>query len=338
MKDKLIHALSITGFGWFAPVIRLAHGENPDEQLRQILFMIGLPVLTFAIFLAAWSGASAGIQTNLGRVPGPVQVYEQVKSLAYEHASERQKKAEFYKTQAQKNADILAEDPSAAVKTRKYTGRPTYLDQIFTSLRTVFTGFLIAAFISVPLGILCGLNRAIMTALNPLIQIFKPVSPVAWLPIVTMVVSAVYTIPKEWLPKSYVISSITVSLCCLWPSLINTSVGVASLDKDYINVGRVLKLGFLAKVFKIVLPASMPYIFAGLRISLGVGWIVLIASEMLSQNPGLGKFIWDEFQNGSSQSLARIMVAVFTIGLIGFALDRIMITLHKLVSFNHEHA
>jgi nitrate/nitrite transport system permease protein len=151
-----------------------------------------------------------------------------------------------------------------------------------------------------------------------------------------MVVSALYTIPQEWLPKSYVISSITVALCCLWPSLINTSLGVLSIDKDYVNVGRVLRLGFFTKIFKIVLPATMPYIFAGLRISLGVGWIVLIASEMLSQNPGLGKFIWDEFQNGSSQSLARIMVAVFTIGVIGFALDRVMIALHKLVSFGQD--
>jgi nitrate/nitrite transport system permease protein len=307
-----------------------------EEQLRQILLNVGVPVLTFALFLFAWSGASAAIQTSLGTVPGPVQVFEQVKSLAHEHQEERRKQDEFYKVQKEKNTAKLATNPSGPVKIRKFTGKPTYLDQICTSLQTVFTGFLIASLVAVPLGILCGLSRTIMTALNPLIQIFKPVSPVAWLPIVTMVVSALYTLPKEWLPKSYVISSITVSLCCLWPTLINTSLGVMSIDKDYINVARVLRLGFFAKIFKIVLPAAMPYIFAGLRISLGVGWIVLIASEMLSQNPGLGKFIWDEFQNGSSQSLARIMVAVFTIGVIGFALDRIMIMLHKLVSFGQE--
>lgn len=307
-----------------------------NEPLRQILWKVGTPALTFGVFLLLWSTASANITTNLGQVPGPTQVLVQAKSLAVEHRTERRKEAEFRKNQTERNAKKLAEDPSAEVKIRKYTGRATYLDQIFTSLRTVFTGFLIASFIAVPVGILCGLSRTIMLALNPLIQIFKPVSPVAWLPIVTMVVSAVYVVPKEWMPKSYVISSITVSLCCLWPSLINTSIGVASIDKDYINVARVLKLGFFAKIFKIVLPAAMPYIFAGLRISLGVGWIVLIASEMLSQNPGLGKFIWDEFQNGSSQSLARIMVAVFTIGLVGFALDRVMVALHKLVSFGQE--
>ena len=336
MKNKLIQVLSISGLGWFTPMIRLASGENPEEQIRRIFWDIGVPVSTFALFLLVWSGASAGIQTNLGKVPGPMQVIEQVKSLAHEHREERRKRTEFYKSQAEKNAEKLVANPLEPVKVRKYTGKPTYLDQIFTSLHTVFTGFMIASLIAVPLGILCGLSRTIMTALNPLIQIFKPVSPVAWLPIVTMIVSALYTVPKDWLPKSYVISSITVSLCCLWPSLINTSIGVASLDKDYINVARVLRLSFYSKVSKIVLPASIPYIFAGLRISLGVGWVVLIASEMLAQNPGLGKFVWDEFQNGSSQSLARIMVAVFTIGLIGFALDRIMVMIHQLVSFGRE--
>ena len=307
-----------------------------ENYTQWFLRTAGIPAVTFAIFLGVWSAASAGIQTSLGKVPGPLDVLEQAKSLAYEHREERNKRAEFYKVQAEKNAAKLAADPTETVKIRKYTGKPTYLDQICTSLRTVFTGFLIASLIAVPLGILCGLSRTIMTAFNPLIQIFKPVSPVAWLPIVTMIVSALYTVPSEWLPKSYVISSITVALCCLWPSLINTSLGVMAIDKDYINVARVLRLSSSAKIFKIVLPSSMPYIFAGLRISLGVGWIVLIASEMLSQNPGLGKFIWDEFQNGSSQSLARIMVAVFTIGIVGFALDRIMISLHKLVSFGQE--
>jgi nitrate/nitrite transport system permease protein len=109
-------------------------------------------------------------------------------------------------------------------------------------------------------------------------------------------------------------------------------MGVSSIDKDLINVGRVIRLNWTAQVFKIALPASLPHIFTGLRISLGIGWMVLIAAEMLAQNPGLGKFVWDEFQNGSSNSLGRIMVAVFTIGFIGFILDWMMLTLQKLVS------
>jgi nitrate/nitrite transport system permease protein len=118
---------------------------------------------------------------------------------------------------------------------------------------------------------------------------------------------------------------------------VNTAIGVNSIDKDHLNVARVLNLGAMTRVRKIVIPSSLPYIFAGLRISLGVGWMVLIAAEMLAQNPGLGKFVWDMFQNGSSSTLARIMVAVFTIGIIGFLLDRIMITLQRLVSYQGTH-
>ncbi len=293
-----------------------------------------IPTSTFLLFLLFWALGASRIKTSLGTVPGPVEVAGQVRSLAVEYQQERVKRAEYYEREKARVAQKRAAHPGETVKIRKYTGKPTYLDQIGTSLVTVFAGFLIATLIAVPLGVLCGLNRTLMDALNPLIQIFKPVSPVAWLPVVTMVVSAVYTVPQPWLEKCFIISAVTVSLCSIWPSLVNTALGVASIDKDFLNVARVLQLKFSTKIFKIVLPAAMPYIFTGLRISLGVGWMVLIAAELLAQNPGLGKFVWDEFQNGSSQSLARIMVAVFTIGIIGFLLDRIMVILHKAVSFN----
>src|SRR5690606_11352027 len=206
------------------------------------------------------------------------------------------------------------------------------------SLKTVFMGFVIASPVALAIGMICGLSKAGMRAVNPLIVVFQRAAPLAWLPIVTMVVSAVSGTNRAWLPKSFLISAITVSLCSLWATLINTAMGVASVNPDYINVARVLQLSPLKKTFKVLLPATLPLIFTGLRISLGVGWMVLIASEMLAQNPGLGKFIWDEFQNGSSQSLAKIMVAVFTIGLIGFVLDRIMVELQKRVSFERVHA
>jgi nitrate/nitrite transport system permease protein len=199
-------------------------------------------------------------------------------------------------------------------------------------------GFVIASLIALPIGVLCGLSKTFMKAFNPLIQVFKPVSPLAWLPIVTMVVSAVYVSNNPIFPKSFIISAVTVSLCSLWATLINTALGVASVSTDYINVAKVLQLSPLKKTFKVLLPATLPLIFTGLRISLSVGWMVLIASEMLAQNPGLGKFIWDEFQNGSSQSLARIIVAVLTIGITGFILDRIMVQLQRLVSFNKSQA
>jgi len=134
--------------------------------------------------------------------------------------------------------------------------------------------------------------------------------------------------------KSFINSAITVTLCSLWPTIINTTVGVSSIDKDLVNVSRVLRLSWFAHIFKIVIPSSIPMMFAGLRVSLGIGWMVLIAAEMLAQNPGLGKFVWDEFQNGSSNSLARIMVAVFAIGIIGYMLDQFMLMLQRSVSWD----
>ena len=216
---------------------------------------------------------------------------------------------------------------------KPYPGKDTYMGQIATSLKTVFAGFLIASMVAVPIGILCGLNKTINNAMNPLIQIFKPVSPLAWLPIVMIVVGALYTSDNPTFALSFVNSAITVALCSLWPTLVNTAVGVASTDKDFLNVAKVLKLSWTKQIFQVVLPSSLPLVFTGLRLSLGVGWMVLIAAEMLAQNPGLGKFVWDMFQNGSSETLSMIMVAVFTIGVIGFMLDTVMLSLQQLVSF-----
>ncbi len=336
MKQKIINILNMAQLTWFVPMVKLCTGEDPKEQLKEMSRVIGIPVASILIFLLLWSLVAAQIKTSLGAIPGPLKAWEQAGQLWKEHKAEREKEKVFYKKVKERQAKKLAKNPDAVIKDRKYTGKPTYIDQIGTSLYTVFAGFLIASLIAVPIGIFCGLSRVIMTALSPLIQIFKPVSPLAWLPIVTMVVSAVYTTKNGWFEKSFITSAITVSLCSLWPSLINTALGVASLDKDYVNVSKVLKLGIWDNIAKIVLPSSLPYIFTGLRISLGVGWMVLIAAEMLAQNPGLGKFVWDEFQNGSSNSLARIMVAVWTIGLIGFALDRVMVTLQRMVSFGEE--
>jgi nitrate/nitrite transport system permease protein len=166
------------------------------------------------------------------------------------------------------------------------------------------------------------------------IHLLKPVSPLAWLPLVTMVVSAVYVTEDGMFAKAFLNSAFTVALCCLWPTVINTTVGVASVSTDLINVSRVIRLSPLRHVQKIVLPSAVPHIFTGLRLSLATGWMVLIAAEMLAQNPGLGKFIWDEFQNGSSDSLGRIMTAVVVIGLIGFVLDKGMLLLQRRVSWD----
>jgi nitrate/nitrite transport system permease protein len=334
VSNKLIHFFNLTGLTWFVPVIKIAAGENPARQVRELWLMMGVPILAFILFLGLWSFSASKVNTSLGAIPGPVAVWQEIGGLVEAHYAERQKEAAFYQRQQERNEKLLAENPDAPVKIRPYTGKPTYLDQIFTSLGTVFTGFVIATLAAIPLGILCGMSPIFNTALNPLIQIFKPVSPLAWLPIVTLIVSAVYvTTDDSWFEKSFLTSAITVTLCSLWPTLINTAVGVSSVDQDLINVGKVLRLDWRTQIRKIILPSALPYIFTGMRLSLGVGWMVLIAAEMLAQNPGLGKFVWDEFQNGSSNSLSRIMVAVFTIGIIGFMLDRIMQSLQKVFSF-----
>jgi nitrate/nitrite transport system permease protein len=337
MLNQLANIFTKTGLTWFVPFVRLAGGEDPREQLRAILLQIGIPIVAFAVFLSVWSVLASGVQTSLGEIPGPAQVLEEAKGLVADHYAEREKEAAFYERQQQRVAEALAEDPNADASIRTWTGKRTYLDQIVTSLYTVFTGFAIGTLVAIPLGILCGLSKTFQIAINPLIQIFRPVSPLAWLPIVTIVVSAVYVSDNPTFEKSFIVSAITVTLCSLWPTLINTAFGVSSIDKDLMNVSKVLRLSVWTKVTKIVLPSSLKLIFTGLRLSLGVGWMVLIAAEMLAQNPGLGKFVWDEFQNGSSHSLGRIMVAVFTIGFVGFLLDRLMATLQQLVSFGEAN-
>ncbi|MGE0409536.1 MAG: ABC transporter permease [Amphiplicatus sp.] len=331
-----MNVLAIVGLGFLNPLIRLGMGEDPRRQLADLWRMLGVPMLALGLFLAAWSAGAPQVKTSLGEIPGPAAVWAQFEALMDEHAAMREKEADFYVRQAERNAKFAAEGKLDKVKERAFTGKPTYIDQIATSLKTVFFGFLVATLVAVPLGILCGLSPTVSAAMNPLIQIFKPVSPLAWLPIVTMVVSAVYVNATESIPKSLLISAITVTLCSLWPTLINTALGVASIDKDLLNVSKVLQLKPLDKIFKLVIPSSLPLIFTGLRLSLGVGWMVLIASEMLAQNPGLGKFVWDEFQNGSSNSLARIMVAVLTIGVIGFLLDRLMYALQAIFTYSDK--
>ncbi|WP_199193215.1 ABC transporter permease [Blastopirellula marina] len=212
---------------------------------------------------------------------------------------------------------------------------PTFFDQIWTSLKCVFTGFFIATAIAIPIGIFCGMSRVFMASMTPLISLFKPVSPIVWLPIVFFIVGAFITKPEDaWIQPSFLSSAITVALCSLWPTLVNTALGVSAIDQDHLNVARVLRLGLWDRLTKIVIPSALPLIFTGLRISLGVGWMVLIAAELLSSSPGLGKFVWDMFNNGSSATFAQMFVACGFVGVIGLLLDRVMIVLQRMVSFD----
>jgi nitrate/nitrite transport system permease protein len=331
--ETLCRVLTLMGLAFIVPLIRMACGEEPRSQLKALWRTLGVPVLAMLAFAAMWSFFAARIDTSLGKIPGPTAVFAQMGALWQEHKAERVRQTEFYERQAERNVERLAEDPAAEPSKVKYTGHPTYIDQIFTSLKTVFTGFLFATLLAVPIGILCGMSRTIEAGFNPFVQLFKPISPLAWLPIVTLVVSAVYVSEDPMFQKSFLVSAITVALCSLWPTVINTAVGVSSIDRDLLNVAKVLQLGWKTRLLKLVLPSALPLMFTGMRLSLGVGWMVLIAAEMLAQNPGLGKFVWDEFQNGSSESMSRMLVAVLTIGFIGFLLDRVMQTLQVLSDF-----
>jgi len=328
--------LRILGFGWITPLIKAIMGDNPRVQMKQVWRELGVPVLAILVFLMGWSVLAPKVQTSLGAIPGPSQVWAEVIVLHQDAQAKAAKKEKHYKRVDERNARMIEQGKADRVKHIPFTGAPSYYNQIWTSIVTVFFGFIVGSAIAIPLGIFAGLSPTANAAINPLVQVFKPVSPLAWLPIVTMVVSAVYATNDGMFSKSFLISAVTVTLCSMWPTLINTALGVASIDKDLVSVSKVLKMGAWTKVTKLVLPSALPLIFTGLRLSLGVGWMVLIAAEMLAQNPGLGKFVWDEFQNGSSQSLARIMVAVFTIGIIGFLLDRVMFALQSLFTFSNN--
>lgn len=349
------HWLGKLGLGFFIPYVRLAAGDEPQKQARQIVIDLALPAAALFAFFIFWSWCARHVRTDSVSIPNPAQTWSAWLGMRHFAAEEARKAAEFnmkmeqlatqWDAQAAKfvaagEADKAAQasERAASYRGRHYAGPPTFFDQIRTSLITVSIGFLAATFIAVPLGILCGLNRYCFIALNPLVQIFKPVSPLAWLPIVFVFVTALYEPPADagLFGRAMFISAGTVTLCSLWPTLINTAFGVAAIEKDHLNVARVLRLPWFKQLTSIILPAALPMMFTGLRLSFGVGWMVLIAADMLAQNPGLGKFVWDTFQNGSSESMSQIVVAVFAIGIIGFFLDRLLFAMQRLVTFDER--
>lgn len=182
--------------------------------------------------------------------------------------------------------------------------------QVLASLERVFLGFALAVLIGVPLGLLMGMSPSASFALYPYIQILKPVSPLAWLPLLLFIFQDINLTAIS-----------TIFITSIWPIIINTTLGVKSVHQDYLNVARVLNFTPMEKVFKIILPVAVPYIFTGMRLSLGIAWLVIVAAEMLTGGIGIGFWIWDEYNNLNYYS---IIIGIIIVGLIGFLLDWLM--------------
>lgn len=182
--------------------------------------------------------------------------------------------------------------------------------QLGNSLARVFGGFAIAIAVGIPVGLLIGMSKNAYTAFNPYIQILKPVSPLAWLPLALFVFKEVNTT-----------AIFVIFITSIWPIIINTALGVRSVSEDYLNVAKVLQLTPFERVFQIILPVAVPFIFTGMRLSLGIAWLVIVAAEMLTGGVGIGFWIWDEYNN---LNYSHIIIGIILIGVIGYVLDTLM--------------
>ena len=225
------------------------------------------------------------------------------------------------------NDELMPTPPEAFIANLDYILNPFYQRVpgnlgigwlLIASLRRVLIGFFLGAVVAIPLGFLIGMSKPAMLAFNPIIQIFKPVSPLAWLPIAL----AIFNLAE---PSAIFVIFIT----SLWPTIINTALGVSSVPKDYLDVARVLEMPRWRRITKIIWPASLPYIFTGLRISLGIAWLVIVAVEMLTGGIGIGFFVWDEW---SRLNLSSVFLAVIVIGVTGLVLDYALGKIQELVT------
>jgi nitrate/nitrite transport system permease protein len=191
--------------------------------------------------------------------------------------------------------------------------------QLAYSIARVALGYLIAVAVAIPLGFLIGMSPLVYRALDPFIQIMKPVSPLAWMPL------ALYTIKDSSTSAIFVIF-----ICSLWPMLINTAFGVAGVRKEWLNVARTLEVGPVRRAFTVILPAAAPTILTGMRISIGIAWLVIVAAEMLVGGTGIGYFVWNEWNN---LSITNVIVAILFIGVVGMVLDLVLARAARAVTY-----
>jgi nitrate/nitrite transport system permease protein len=191
--------------------------------------------------------------------------------------------------------------------------------QLAYSLGRVLLGYFLAVLIAIPVGFVIGMSPLLSRAFDPFIQVLKPVSPLAWMPL------ALYTIKDSGLSSIFVIF-----ICSIWPMLLNTAFGVASVRKEWLNVARTLEVPRLRRAFTIILPAAAPTIVTGMRISIGIAWLVIVAAEMLVGGTGIGYFVWNEWNN---LSITNVMIAILFIGLVGMALDQMLARFGRAVTY-----
>ena len=180
-------------------------------------------------------------------------------------------------------------------------------------------GYLLALFIAIPIGFLIGMSPIFYKALQPYIQILKPISPLAWMPLALFII------------KDSILSSIfVIFICSLWPVLINTAFGVMDVKKDWLNVARTLEMSSFKTAYRVILPAALPTIFTGMRISIGVSWLVIVAAEMLVGGTGIGYYVWNEWNN---LDLASVVFSILMIGIVGMALDYLISGISKKFAY-----
>ena len=235
-----------------------------------------LPLVGIVLALAVWAGAS----TLVPDLPSPLRTWEESKVYILKPLEKR--------GEMDQGIALLA----------------------FYSLMRVARGFLLGIAMATPLGFLLGMSKTASRMFDPIMQVLRPISPLAWLPLGLILFQ-----------KSDPAALFAIAVCSMWPTVINTMAGVRSIPQDYWNVAKVLRLSPFTTFAKIVVPATLPYMFTGFRLSLGIAWLVIVASEMLTGTPGVGGFLWQEY---NSLIYAHILLAIVTIGIIGFVLDRLM--------------
>jgi nitrate/nitrite transport system permease protein len=246
-----------------------------------------LPILGFGIVLIFWTILSATVAKNL---PSPVKTWEASKLYILEPFAKR----------GEMDQGIL-----------RFT---------WYSLVLVAKGYTLAIIIGTPIGFCLGLSPMFTKTFDPIIQVLRPVSPLAWLPL------GLVLFLDAGKDAGTFGALFTIAICSMWPTVLNTAVGVRAVPQDYLNVGRVLKLSRWKTLTKILIPATLPYMFTGFRLSLGIAWLVIVAAEMLTGQPGVGGFLWQEY---NSLVYEHIILSILTIGFVGFVLDRLMSLLER---------